>query len=155
MWWMHDVMFLMSVLYSHQFHWCWISLFLCHITLLCKTMPLFKAKSWKVFLFLTFYISIATDWKCRSWRESTSSWAITYNNTPTCPWKASIMNCRAWGWTHSIHFCTTWLPFWSLTHFNTWPSSSRTMSLWSEAITKLGQYCVTVLKLKDGYMHVK
>lgn len=51
---------------------------------------------------------------------------------PTCPWKASIMNCRAWGWTHSIHFCTTWLPFWSLTHFNTWPSSSRTMSLWSE-----------------------
>lgn len=60
-------------------------------------------------------------------------------NNPTCPWKASIMNCRAWGWTHSIHFCTTWFPFWSFTHFNTWPSSSRTMSLWSNKI-------VTVLK---------
>lgn len=47
----------------------------------------------------------------------------------TCPLKASMMKCRAWGWTHSIHFCTTWLPFWSLTHFNTWPSSSRTISL--------------------------
>lgn len=49
----------------------------------------------------------------------------------TCPLKASIMNWRAWGWTHSIHFCTTWFPFWSFTHFKTWPSSSRTMSLWS------------------------
>ena len=49
---------------------------------------------------------------------------------PTCPLKASMMKCNAWGWTHSIHFCTTWLPFWSFTHFNTWPSSSLTISLW-------------------------
>lgn len=51
---------------------------------------------------------------------------------PTCPLKASMMKCRAWGWTHSIHFCTTWLPFWSFTHFNTWPSSSLTISLCRE-----------------------
>lgn len=50
---------------------------------------------------------------------------------PTCPLKASMMKCNAWGWTHSIHFCTTWFPFWSLTHFNTWPSSSLTISLWT------------------------
>lgn len=49
---------------------------------------------------------------------------------PTCPLKASMMKCNAWGWTHSIHFCTTWLPFWSFTHFSTWPSSSLTISLW-------------------------
>jgi len=27
-----------------------------------------------------------------------------------------------------MHFWTTWFPFWSLTHFRTWPSSSRTIS---------------------------
>lgn len=52
-------------------------------------------------------------------------------NVFTCPWKALIMNCSEWGSTHSIHFCTTWLPFWSLTHLSTWPSSSRTISTWN------------------------
>lgn len=51
---------------------------------------------------------------------------------PTCPLKASMMKWSACGWTHSIHFCTTWLPFWSFTHFRTWPSNSRTISLCRE-----------------------
>lgn len=65
-----------------------------------------------------------------------SDWMWNYcvylQRGPTCPLKASMMKCSAWGWTHSIHFCTTWLPFWSLTHFNTWPSNSRTISLYRE-----------------------
>lgn len=48
----------------------------------------------------------------------------------TCPLNASMMNWSDWGWTHSMHFCTTWFPFWSFTHFRTWPSSSFTISFW-------------------------
>lgn len=91
---------------------------------------------------------IATSSKCRLEMGKTGSWAVAYINKPTCPWKASIMNCRAWGWTHSIHFCTTWLPFWSLTHFNTWPSSSRTMSLWSKEIKEENCHKCLCVKLK-------
>lgn len=62
---------------------------------------------------------------------------------PTCPLKASMMKWSAWGWTHSIHFCTTWLPFWSFTHFSTWPSSSRTISLCRERGQRVMWSCVS------------
>lgn len=45
------------------------------------------------------------------------------------------MNCRCLGSTHSIHFWTTWLPFWSLTHFRTCPSSSFTISTYKKYIS--------------------
>ena len=42
------------------------------------------------------------------------------------------MKCKWSGLTHSMHFWTTWLPFWSLTHFNTFPSNSEMISFcWS------------------------
>lgn len=49
---------------------------------------------------------------------------------PTWPLNASMMKLTWTGSTHSMHFCTTWLPFWSLIHFWTWPSSSFTISTW-------------------------
>lgn len=42
-------------------------------------------------------------------------------------WKMLLLlphACRQEGSTVSIHFWTTWLPFWSFTHFTTFPSSS-------------------------------
>lgn len=55
-----------------------------------------------------------------------------------------MMNCRACGSTHSMHFWTTWLPFWSLTHFRTWPSSSRTISTCCSPPTLSNAFWITL-----------
>jgi len=53
----------------------------------------------------------------------------------TWPLKESMRNCSFVGCTHSMHFWTTWLPFWSLTHFSSFPCNSLTMSsCWSSGI---------------------
>lgn len=64
----------------------------------------------------------------------------------TCPLNASMMNWSDCGWTHSIHFCTTWFPFWSFTHFRTWPSSSFTISFWKKRSALSSQWFFFFLK---------
>lgn len=67
---------------------------------------------------------------CLQQKHLTNYFLYFFPKSLTCPLNASMINCKDWGCTHSMHFWTTWLPFWSFTHFRTWPSSSRTISFY-------------------------